>query len=144
MFIFSSGRRLNLIYYSIFSPLLESQSHRNKDRHIKETQGGGGGNKGRSGLVVFVLKNLPEETRQRSGSKLQKKREEKEAGLDGEGIVRCSLFLLWVGEVKEKFESWSRNQKCQQIESEQSWDRLEGESINTDGGPCRILGASLG
>lgn len=52
---------------------------------------------------------------------------------EAEGIVRCSSFLLWVAEVKEeKFESWGRNQKCQQIESEQSWDRLEGESINTD------------
>lgn len=56
----------------IFPPV-RLQSHRNKDRHLKETQGGG--NKGRSGLVVFVLKNLPEETRQRSGSKLQKKKE---------------------------------------------------------------------
>lgn len=52
---------------------------------------------------------------------------------EAEGIVRCSLLLLWVAEVKEeKFESWGPNQKCQQIESEQSWDRLEGESINTD------------
>lgn len=52
---------------------------------------------------------------------------------EAEGIVRCSSFLLWAAKVKEeKFESWGRNQKCQQIESEQSWDRLEGESINTD------------
>lgn len=63
---------------------------------------------------------------------------------EAEGIVRCSSFLLWVAEVKEKkFESQRRNQKCQQIESEQNWDRLEGESINTDGGACKILGPSL-
>lgn len=62
-----------------------------------------------------------------------KKPPKKHTELDGKGIVRCSSFLLWVEEVKEqKFESWRRNQKCQQIESEQSWDRLEGESINTD------------
>lgn len=53
--------------------------------------------------------------------------------VEAEGGVRCSLFLLWVAEEREeKFESWGRNQKCQQIESEQSWDRLEGESINSD------------
>lgn len=74
----------------------------------------------------------------------KRKQAKKKPGLDRKGIVRCSSFLLRVGEVKETFESWSRNQKCQQIESEQSWDRLEGESINTDGGPCRILGPSLG
>lgn len=52
---------------------------------------------------------------------------------EAEGSVRCSLFLWWAAEVKEEtFESWGWNQKCQQIESEQSWDRLEGESINTD------------
>ena len=52
---------------------------------------------------------------------------------EAEGSVRCSLFLLWVAQVQEeKFESWGQNPKCQQIDSEQSWDRLEGESINTD------------
>lgn len=88
---------------------------------------------------MFVMKNLPEEP----DSKVEASRKKRKA-LDGKGIVRCSSFLLWVGEVKEKFESRSRIQKCQQIESEQSWDRLEGESINTDGGPCRILGPLLG
>lgn len=64
---------------------------------------------------------------------------------EAEGSVRCSSFLLWVAEVREeKFESWGRNQKCQQIESEQSWDRLEGASINTDGGARKILGPSPG
>ena len=64
---------------------------------------------------------------------------------EAEGSVRCSSFLLWAAEVREeKFESWGRNQKCQQIESEQSWDRLEGASINTDGGAHKILGPSPG
>lgn len=69
------------------------------------------------------------------GTHIQKKQKRQWDWMRGEaeGIVRCSSFLLWVAEVKkEKFESWGRNQKCQQIESEQSWDRLEGESINTD------------
>ena len=100
---------------------------------------------------LFVTGKLPEDTRQWKWKEQRKEKEKKkkknpledwmEEGNSSDAPHSCCGLLK---RRRRNFESWGRNQKCQQIESEQSWDRLEGASINTDWGARKILGPSLG